>query len=632
MTAASNDWASRFPRQVCSASKAIRALRPGHRILIGSGAAVPSALVEAMVRDGTHLADNEVIHILTLGAAPYTDPAVTDRFRHNAFFIGANVRDAVRRGAADFTPVFLSEIPALLRGGRLQPDAALIQVSPPDADGFATLGVSVDVVRAAVDAARIVLAEVNPRMPRTRGATRIDLRRCTHLIPVDRPLPERRPPVPDETAKAIGAHVAELVPDGATLQVGIGSAPSAILGALMRHHDLGIHTEMLSDGVMELVEAGVVTGRRKTVLPGKMVASFLMGSTRLYEWANDRTDLELHPSDWVNDPAIIASIDRMVSINTALAVDLTGQVAADTLDGQFYSGIGGQVDFVRGAARSRQGRSLIVFPSLARGGTVSRIQPFLPAGSAVVTTRGDVRYVVTEYGVADLWGKSVRERALALICIAHPDHRAELMAVAKERRWILPDQPPVRTPFETRTWHEQLPGGEQLVVRAARATDEEQVQDVLYDMSPESAYQRYFTPRHIHSRSEVLAFLDADPRSSCALVAEEASSGHLVGIARYELDPASKMGDLGIVVRDDFQRRGVGTALVRYLLEVGDLHGMRGLRADVLSTNVGMMALLRRSGLHGTPMPEAGVCSVEVLSPRGRGGALSMAAASQPSG
>jgi RimJ/RimL family protein N-acetyltransferase len=354
-----------------------------------------------------------------------------------------------------------------------------------------------------------------------------------------------------------------------------------------------------------------------------------MGSTRLYQWANDRPDLELRPSDWVNDPAIIASNDRMVSINTALAMDLTGQVAADTLDGQFYSGIGGQVDFVRGAARSRQGRSLIVLPSLARGGALSRIQAVLPAGSAVVTSRGDVRYVVTEYGIADLWGKSVRERALALICIAHPDHRSELMAAAKQRRWILPDQPPVRTPFEARVWHEQLPGGEEIVIRAARATDEQQVQDVLYDMSPESAYQRYFTPRRIHSRSEVLAFLDADPRSSCALVAEEAGSGRLVGIARYELDPSSKMGDLGIVVRDDFQRRGVGTALVRHLIEVGDIHGMRGLRADVLATNVGMMALLRRSGLHDTPMPEAGVYSVEVLSPRARGAATAAVASGQ---
>ena len=624
---ADHDWAARFPGRVSTAREAIRALRPGHRILVGSGAAVPSTLVEAMVQDGTHLADNEILHILTLGEAPYADPAVSDRFRHNAFFIGANVREAVRRGAADFTPVFLSEIPALLRGGRLQPDAALIQVSPPDGDGFATLGVSVDVVRAAVDSARILLAEVNPRMPRTHGDTRIDLRRCTHLVPVDRPIPERPPPVPDAISEAIGAHVAELVPDGATVQVGIGSAPSAILGALKGHHDLGIHTEMLSDPVMDLVEAGVVTGRRKTVLPGKLVASFLMGSTRLYRWADDNPLLELRPSDWVNDPAVIASNDRMVSINTALAVDLTGQVAADTLDGQFYSGIGGQVDFVRGAARSRLGRSLIVLPSLARGGTVSRIQAVLPEGSAVVTSRGDVRYVVTEYGVADLWGKSVRERALALICIAHPDHRAELMAGAKQRRWILPDQPPVRAPFETRVWHERLPGGEEIVVRAARATDEQQVQDVLYDMSPESAYQRYFTPRRIHSRSEVLAFLDADPRSSCALVAEEAGSGRLVGIARYELDASSKMGDLGIVVRDDVQRRGVGTALVRHLLEVGDAHGMRGLRADVLSTNVGMMALLRRSGIHSESMPEAGVCSVEVLSQRARGGSIPAAAA-----
>jgi acyl-CoA hydrolase/ribosomal protein S18 acetylase RimI-like enzyme len=606
------NWRERFANQICTPEVAIRALRPGRRIFIGSGAAQPLTLVDAMVQFGRQLADNEVVHLLTLGPAPYVDPSVADRFRHNAFFIGPNVRSAVREGRADFTPVFLSEIPGLLRSGRLAVDAALIQVSLPDADGIATLGVSVDVVRAAVDSARVVLAEVNPRMPRTAGDTEIDVRRCTHLVPVDVPLPERPPPVPDAISAAIGAQVRDLVPDGATLQVGIGAAPSAILDALRQHLDLGIHTEMLSDGIMRLVQAGAVTGRRKSLLPGKLVASFVMGSQNLYSWADGNPALELRPSDWVNDPAIIARNDRMVSINTALAVDLTGQVAADTLDGAFYSGIGGQMDFVRGAARSREGRSLIVLPSMARDGTVSRIQAVLPEGSAVVTSRGDVRYVVTEYGVADLWGKSVRERALALIAIAHPDHRSELMAAAKRRHWVLPDQPVPKTPFETRAWDETLADGTRLRVRAARATDEHQVHELLYAMSPESAYQRYFTAREMHPRSEVLAFLDADPRSSCALVAERASDCRIVGMARYDLDATSGMGELGIVVRDECQRRGVGTALVRHLLEVGQAHGMKGLRADVLVANSGMMGLLRGLGLRNVPLPEAGVYSVEL--------------------
>jgi acyl-CoA hydrolase/ribosomal protein S18 acetylase RimI-like enzyme len=609
------DWRTRFADRIVTAEEAIRLLRPGRRIFIGSGAAQPQTLVEAMVRSGHQLADNEVVHLLTLGPAPYVAPACADRFRHNAFFIGPNVRAAVREGRADFTPVFLSEIPVLMRSGRLPVDAALVQVSPPDANGFASLGVSIDVVRAAVDTARVILAEVNPHVPRTGGDTLIRLDACAALVPVDTPLLERPPPAPDDVSRAIGEQVADLVPDGATLQVGIGRAPSAILAALRGHHDLGIHTEMLSDGIMALVLAGAVTGRRKTLLPGKLVASFLMGSRALYAWADRNELLDLQPSDWVNDPQVIARNDRMVSINTALAVDLTGQVSADTLDGGFYSGIGGQVDFVRGAARSKGGRSLIVLPSLARDGTVSRIQAVLPEGSAVVTSRGDVRYVVTEYGVADLWGKSVRERALALVAIAHPDHRSELLNAAKTRHWVLPDQPAPKVPFETRQWVERLPDGVEVRVRAARQTDERKVHELLYALSAESVYQRYFAPREIHPRAEVLDLLDTDPRSSCALVAELVGDGTLLGIARYDLDPTSAMGELGIVVADAWQKRGVGTALVRRLVEVGKTHGMKALRADVLVSNPGMIALLRRIGLSEVGLPESGVYDVKVLLP-----------------
>ena len=466
------EWRARWARLLTTPEQAVRALRPGRRIFIGSAAAEPTRLVQAMVDSAWQLSDNEVVHLMTLGPAPYTAAACEGRFRHNAFFIGANVREAVRDGAADFTPVFLSEIPHLLKSSRLPVDAALIQVSPPDAHGMVSLGVSVDIVRAAVDSARLILAEVNPRMPRTPGDTLLDIRRCKHVVAVDAALPERESIVTNEVSRAIGEQVADLVPDAATLQVGIGELPAAVLSSLRNHRDLGIHTEMLSDGVMELARLGVVNGLRKTLAPGKMVASFLLGSHALYRWAHENPDLELRGSDWVNDPYVISQNVRMVSINTALAVDLTGQVAADTLDGGFYSGIGGQVDFVRGASRSYGGRALIVLPSLARGGTVSRIQPTLPEGSAVVTSRGDVRFVVTEYGVADLWGKSIRERALALTAIAHPDHRAELLAAAKQRHWVFPDQAVPRPPLDVRCWEEKLRDGREIRVRAARLTDE----------------------------------------------------------------------------------------------------------------------------------------------------------------
>lgn len=432
------DWQVRYAAKLASAERAVRLIPSRKRILIGSGAAEPCGLVEAMVTHGTHLEGNEVVHLMTLGSAPYVQPGLEGRFRHTAFFIGANVRQAVQEGRADFMPVFLSEIPQLIASGRVHIDAALIQVSPPDRLGFVSLGVSVDVVRAAVDTADLVLAEVNPNMPRTLGDSFLHVDRIAQLVPVDVPLPELTPEPLDDAAREIGRNVAALIPDGATLQMGIGRIPDATLAALTDRRDLGVHTEMLSDGVMHLAEAGVITGRRKTFLPGKIVTSFVMGTRRLYQWVHDNPQIEMRPSDFTNDPFNVARNDQMVAINSALAVDLTGQVAADTVRGRFFSGIGGQVDFIRGAARSRGGRPIIALPSTAREGTVSRIQATFEEGTGVVTSRGDIHYAVTEYGVADLWGKSIRQRAESLIGIAHPDFRAELLAAARQRRYVFP--------------------------------------------------------------------------------------------------------------------------------------------------------------------------------------------------
>ena len=430
------DWKALYAEKRTTPDAVVRAVRPGQRILIGSGAAEPTRLVEALVSHGDHLVGNQIVHILTLGPAPYVQAALKERFRHVAFFIGANVRDAVNEGRADYVPVFLSEIPALIRSRRVEVDVALIQVGPPDAHGHVSLGVSVDVVRAAVDTARLIFAEVNEQMPRTLGDSFLHVSQIAGLVPVDSPLPELPSHAPDAIAAEIGGHVASLVPDGATLQAGIGQIPDAVLAALAKHSDLGIHTEMLSDGVMALVEAGVITGRRKSLLPGKMVTSFVMGTRALYRWVHDHAMIEMRPSEYTNDPGIIQQNDRMISINSALAIDLSGQVASDGLAGRFYSGIGGQVDFIRGAARSREGKAIIALRSTAKRGTVSRISATLGDGAGVVTSRGDVRYVVTEYGAVDLWGRSIRERARSLIAIAHPDFRAELTAAAVARHYI----------------------------------------------------------------------------------------------------------------------------------------------------------------------------------------------------
>lgn len=429
-------WREHYAARTIQAAEAMGFLRSNQRILIGSGAAEPVGLVNALVEYGEHLRDMEIVHLLTLGPAPYVKPELSSRFRHKAFFVGANVREAVQAGRADFIPIFLSEIPALIRSERMPIDVALIQVSPPDAHGFVSLGVSVDIVRAAVDSAAVVIAEVNPRMPRTHGDSHVAVERIAAFVQVDRPLLVPDFKAPGDVERAIGRNVASLVPDGATLQTGIGQIPDAVLAALENHKDLGIHTEMFSDGVMHLSERGVINGSKKTLLPGKLVTSFIIGSEALYRWAHENPALEMRPSSFANDPEVIARNNAMISINSALAVDLTGQVASDTVNGKFFSGIGGQVDFVRGASRSKGGRAIIALPSTAKKGTVSRIQGVFEEGAGVVTSRGDVHFVVTEYGIADLWGKSIGERAQVLCSIAHPDFQAELRAVAARRRYF----------------------------------------------------------------------------------------------------------------------------------------------------------------------------------------------------
>ena len=432
-------WKTELPKKMCSAKEAIALIAPGRRILIGSGAAEPVSLVDALVTHGDHLLNNEIVHLLTLGPAPYVKPEYARRFRHAAFFIGANVREAVQAGRADFIPIFLSEIPALIHSEHRKVDVALIQTSLPDEHGYVSLGVSVDIVRAAVDTATLVLAEINPHMPRTYGDSFLHVSKIDRMIPTDTPLLELSSEPAGEVEAAIGRNVASLIPNGATLQMGIGSIPDAVLAQLYDHHDLGVHTEMFSDGVMGLAKAGVITGAQKTLLRGKIVTSFIMGSRELYEWVNGNPAIEMRSSDYANDPNVIAQNDTMISVNSALAVDLTGQVAADTLMGKFFSGIGGQVDFVRGASRSRGGKSVIALRSTAKKGSMSRIHTVFEEGAGVVTSRGDVRYIVTEFGIADLWGKSVRERAHALINIAHPDFRPQLIEEAKNRQYIFSD-------------------------------------------------------------------------------------------------------------------------------------------------------------------------------------------------
>jgi acyl-CoA hydrolase/GNAT superfamily N-acetyltransferase len=594
------DWKSVYREKVATPEEAILRVPAGHRILIGSGAAEPVRLVEALVDDGHHLADNEIVHLLTLGPAPYVRADLKARFRHTAFFIGANTREAVQEGRADFMPVFLSDIPRLIRSRRIRVDVALVSISPPDEHGYGSLGVAVDIVRAAVDTAEVVLAEVNPRMPRTLGDSFLHVDRITRLVPVDYALPELAPAEPDEISEQIGRNVASLVPDGATLQLGIGKIPDAVLRALREHNDLGIHTEMLSDGVVDLVERGVVNGVEKTLLPGKAVTSFLMGTRHLYSWANDNPGVEMRPTSFTNDPETIARNDKMIAINSALAVDLTGQVAADTLGGRFFSGIGGQVDFIRGAARSKGGRPIIALPSTAKGGTRSRIEAIFEGGAGIVTTRGDVHYVVTEFGVADLWGKNIRQRAMALIEVAHPDFRAELMNEAKNRHYVFPDQrtPSAGYPFEQAS-EVRLRSGGSVTLRPVRLSDEESLREMFYRLSDEKTYRRFMAYRRPESHEDMQKLVDVDYDKSMALLVtvENGEVEETIAMARYDADEGSGLCEIVLVVRDDWTSRGVGTLLTQRMAKIASQRGYIGFTASVPVDNDAMMRVFHKSGL-----------------------------------
>ncbi len=429
------DWQYLYRDRIRTADEAVQRINSRMRVFVSGMCAAPQTLLNALIARAPQLTDVELFQVLAIGPGPHVAPELAEHLRLNTPFISDTTRTAVNDGRADFTPVFLSEIPRLFKSGRLRLDVALVHVSPPDEHGFCSFGVEVGLSKPCTERARCVIAEVNPRMPRTWGDTCIHISRLDVIVPVDYPIPEVNMASTDPLADHIADHIAAVVPDGATLQLGIGAIPDAVLRRLHGHRDLGIHTEMFSDGVLDLVERGVITGEKKTLHRGKIVCGFLIGTQRLYDFVDDNPLLEMHPQDYVNDPRVIAQNDRQVAINSAIEVDLTGQVCADSIGPRLYSGVGGQVDFIYGSSRSKGGLPIIALPSsltLRDGTRLSRIVPALKCGAGVVTSNSHVHYVATEYGIADLFGKTIPQRARALIDIAAPEFRADLEKAARE--------------------------------------------------------------------------------------------------------------------------------------------------------------------------------------------------------
>ena len=432
-------WLKQYESRRTTAKEAVGVIQSGQRVFLTGNCSVPQQILSALVARAPELTDVEIAQVLTIGPAPHAEPGMEKHFRINNLFIGSNVRQAIHDGRADFTPCFLSEIPGLFRNNALPLDVALIHVAPPDEHGFCSLGIEAGLVKTPAQVAKTVIAEVNEQMPRTLGDSFIHFSKIDHAIPVNYPLAELPMGETNDLSMKIGGYIAELIEDGSTMQMGIGAIPDAVLHFLDDKKDLGIHTELFSDGVMGLVQKGVITNERKSLHTGKIVAGFILGTKKLYEFVDDNPIVELHPTEYVNDPFVIAQNSKMVSINSAIEVDLTGQVNADSIGPKFYSGVGGQLDFVYGASRSEGGKPIIALPStvtLRDGTRLSRIVSMLKPGAGVVTTRNHVHYIVTEYGIAHLYGKTIRERAKALIAISHPDFREDLERDARDLRYI----------------------------------------------------------------------------------------------------------------------------------------------------------------------------------------------------
>lgn len=612
-------WRDVYERRLVSAAKALKAVHRGQRVFVGSACAEPRALVSALLDRADDLHDVEILHFVTLGAATYTDRRFDKRFRHNAFFVGPSTRQALNQGRADYTPIFMHEIQALFASREVPLDVALIQVSPPDQHGFVSLGIGVDVARSAAENARHVIAQVNSNMPRTMGNSFLPVSAIDAFVEQDEELMEFLWPEPDAASQRIAENTAKLILDGDCLHIGYGQIPHLVLSHLFSKRNLGMHTEVVSDAVMDLIEGGVITGSQKSHLPGRVVCSFCIGSRRMYEYVDRNPSFLFLPSGQVYNPLEIAKNNHMVSIGSALEVDLTGQVSSESLGYQLYSGIGGRLDFMRGAAMSQGGRPVIVLPSTTRDGAKTRIVFRLSHGAGVVATRGDVHYVVTEYGIAYLHGRTMRERAMALINIAHPQFRDELLNLAKEHSYVYPDQ--ILLHAEQNLYPEEVEAislmrdGTSVNIRPVKPTDEVALQEFFYSHSEETVYNRYFRPVRALPHATAQGLVNIDYEHDMAILATTGAIGKekIVGLGRYVRDKDGDLAEVAYTIHDQYQGQGLGTILQDHLTAYAKLRGVRGLWAVSFGSNKAMLSVFGKLGPYTKKVIEPGVWRVEHL-------------------
>lgn len=598
-----NDWKRRFPEKFLPEDEIFQRIHPGARIFVGTACAEPQYLIRAFinyVEAHPHaFFDAELIHVWSLGITPYTDERFKDNFRLNAFFIGESSREAVNSTRADYTPLSLSTVPDLFRKGMIPLDMALIQTSLPDEDGNVSLGISVDIVKSAAETASIVVGQVNSGMPFIGGDGTMRMENLDFIIPKEEALLEYNNVVPGDIAQRIGMYVSRIVEDGATLQVGYGSIPNAVIANLSNKRHLGLHSELFSDGVAELMERGVIDNSQKTLDPDVAVATFCMGQRKTYEFLDHNQNVEFRSIDYTNNPLVIARQRNMTAINSALEIDLTGQATAESLGGAFYSGIGGQADFMRGTLMAPGGKTILALPSTSWDGKFSRITPALSSGAGVTLNRSDVRYVVTEYGISYLHGKNIRERAMDLISIAHPGFRPWLIEEAKSRGLIFRDQAFVPGEYpEALETYKTTRTGLRILLRPVKISDEPLLKDFFYSLSDNSMYLRFASARKDMPHQRLQEFVAVDYTKNMVILAilGQEENEMVVGVGQYIIDDKAHTAEVALVVRDNYQSHGVGRELQAYLTYLARKNGLLGFTAEVLEDNSAALNLLEKMG------------------------------------